>query len=71
MSNLIIEGILDLDEIKYLQEIKDHTKYKIKYIKEYVKKWLNVAINKTNKVEFIDAMCNAGVYAHNICTTSL
>lgn len=71
MSNLIIEGILDLDEIKYLQEIKDHTKYKIKYIKEYVKKWLNVAINKTNKVEFIDAMCNAGVYAHSICTTSL
>lgn len=41
---------LDLEEItknndKHLDEAKLHTQYKIKYIKNYVKRWLNVAVN--------------------------
>ena len=30
---------------KCLDEAKLHTQYKIKYIKDYVRRWLNVAVN--------------------------
>lgn len=32
---------------------------------------MNVAINYTNKIEFIDAMCNAGIYKKGESSTSL
>lgn len=57
---------------RYLDSVYPHTKYKIKYIKAYVQKWLEVAINRkgTQSVNFIDCMCNAGIYSNNIWGTS-
>lgn len=68
---------LDLEEItknndKYLDEAKLHTQYKIKYIKNYVKRWLNVAVNCSQRnIVFIDSMCNAGVYKNGIKGTCI
>lgn len=48
---------------KCLDEAKQQTQYKIKYVKEYVREWLYVAANMDNKnIIFIDAMANAGIY---------
>ena len=57
---------------RYLDSVYPHTEYKIKYIKAYVEKWLEVAANyeKTKNINFIDCMCNAGIYANNILGTS-
>lgn len=66
-----INQIINSYQKKELDEIKVHTTYKIKYITEYVRNWLNVAINYTNKIEFIDAMCNAGIYKKGESSTSL
>lgn len=68
---------LDLEEItknndKHLDEAKLHTQYKIKYIKNYVKRWLNVAVNCSKRnIVFIDSMCNAGVYKNGIKGTCI
>lgn len=68
---------LDLEEItknndKHLDEAKLHTQYKIKYIKNYVKRWLNVAVNCSQRnIVFIDSMCNAGVYKNDIKGTCI
>lgn len=71
MGCFIIDNILSVEDYQYLDDIGSHTEYKIKYIKEYVRKWLNVAVNKANKIEFIDAMCNAGIYKNLEFSTSL
>ena len=69
--------VLDLEEIakeneKRLDEAKLHTQYKIKYIKDYVRRWLNVAINyKQRNIVFIDSMCNAGIYKTGIKGTCI
>lgn len=57
---------------KYLDIVYPHTEYKIKYIKAYVKLWLEVAINynKTKNINFIDCMCNAGIYENDVLGTS-
>ena len=57
---------------QYLDKIYPHTEYKIKYIKAYVKMWLEVAANyqKTKNINFIDCMCNAGIYKDGILGTS-
>ena len=58
------------NNIKYLDEAKLHTQYKIKYIKDYVEKWLNVATNCSKKnILFIDCMCNAGIYKNGVSGT--
>lgn len=56
---------------KYLDQIYPHTEYKIKYIKAYVKLWLEVAANygQTKNINFIDCMCNAGIYKDSILGT--
>lgn len=56
---------------KYLDQIYPHTEYKIKYIKAYVKMWLEVAANYkgTKNINFIDCMCNAGIYKNNTLGT--
>lgn len=57
---------------KYLDEAKLHTQYKIKYIKDYVRRWLNVAVNyKQRNIVFIDSMCNAGIYKKGIKGTCI
>lgn len=69
--------VLDLKKIskeneKYLDEAKLHTQYKIKYIKDYVRRWLNVAVNYRQKnIVFIDSMCNAGIYKNGIKGTCI
>lgn len=69
--------VLDLKVIaneneKYLDEAKLHTQYKIKYIKDYVRRWLNVAINyRQRNIVFIDSMCNAGIYKNGIKGTCI
>ena len=48
---------------KCLDEIKQQTEYKIKYVVEYVREWLYVATNMPNmNIIFIDSMANAGIY---------
>ena len=69
--------ILDLEKIakeneKILDEAKLYTQYKIKYIKDYVRRWLNVAVNyRQRNIVFIDSMCNAGVYKNGIKGTCI
>lgn len=50
--------------INILDEKKQQTSYKIKYISSYVSKWLFVMANRKDikTINFIDSMCNAGVY---------
>lgn len=58
---------------KYLDEKKPQTTYKIKYIVNYVEKWLFVQCNvKENKnINFVDCMCNAGIYSDGDKGTSI
>lgn len=72
-----MDKVLDLEIIakeneKYLDEAKLHTQYKIKYIKDYVRRWLNVAVNyRQRNIVFIDSMCNAGIYKNGIKGTCI
>ena len=56
---------------KHLDEIQPHTEYKTKYVIEYVKGWLRVACNRraTRNINFIDCMCNAGIYLNGVLGT--
>lgn len=61
-----------LQNISKLDEKKQQTDYKIKYMKEYVTKWLYVTTERPDvkNINFIDCMCNAGVYQDkNFCTS--
>lgn len=69
-SENLIE-ILNIDT-KILQEKKPQTEYKIKYVREYVLYWLKVSVNRPNitHINFIDCMCNAGIYKDgDLCTS--
>ena len=48
-----------------LDEKKPQTTYKIEYVSKYVEKWLFVMSNvdEVSNINFIDCMCNAGIYA--------
>ena len=62
---------VDEVNIKYLDEKKDQTTYKIKYIQEYAKLWIIVSTQRSNvkNINFIDCMCNAGIYKDgDLCT---
>lgn len=57
---------------KCLDAVKQQTKYKIKYVTEYVREWLYVASNMNIKnIIFIDAMANAGIYKDGTIGTSI
>lgn len=60
------------DNKKHLQEdnITNITRHKIKYISNYIENWAYIMCqhNKINTINFIDCMCNAGIY--NDCTLS-
>ena len=47
-----------------LDEKKPQTTYKIEYVSKYVEKWLFVMsnVNEVKNINFIDCMCNAGLY---------
>ena len=67
-----IKNIIDLNK-NDLDVVKEHTKYKIKYVKKYVECWLRVVTNMPNvkNINFIDCMCNAGVYQNGVLSTSI
>lgn len=70
-TTLNLEEIAKIND-KDLDEAKLHTQYKIKYIKDYVRRWLNVAVNyKQRNIVFIDSMCNAGIYKNGIKGTCI
>lgn len=50
---------------------KQQTDKKIAYIKEYVRQWCYVMLerDKIHAINFIDCMCNAGVYRDGDCCT--
>lgn len=60
------QGIKDIaiKHEKLLDEKKQQTSYKIEYVSAYVKEWLYVVANRkeATTVNFIDCMCNAGIY---------
>lgn len=60
-KTLIDEGVVDEG---CLDEKKEQTSMKIEYITNYVESWLYVCVNRPNinNINFIDCMCNAGIY---------
>ena len=58
---------------KSLDDKKQQTEYKIKYVVEYVKQWLIISSERENikDINFIDCMCNAGIYCDGDLGTSL
>lgn len=60
-------------DTKHLDEQKQQTEYKIKYIVEYVKLWLIISSERKNitTINFIDCMCNAGIYKNGNLGTSI
>lgn len=56
-----------------LDEIYEHTEYKIKYIKKYVEYWLYVVANydRNKTINFVDCMCNAGIYLNGVLGTPI
>ncbi len=57
---------------KCMEAKKQQTDYKIKYIREYILTWVlvNVKRPEVEKINFIDCMCNAGVYKDgDLCTS--
>lgn len=69
--NELIET-LNIDR-KLLDKKKEQTDYKIKYVVEYVKKWLYVSVNRDGikNITFIDSMCNAGIYDDGDLSTAM
>ena len=60
-------------DIRKLDVKKEQTSNKIKYITSYVKNWLVVVTNRPTikYINFIDCMCNAGMYTDGDLTTAL
>ncbi len=57
---------------KLLDYKKQQTDYKIKYVVEYTKLWMYVSVNRqeVTDVNFVDCMCNAGIYKDgDLCTS--
>lgn len=68
-----IIGIINKYE-KRLDNKSEQTTYKIKYVTSYVRNWLAVMSNAkhTQNINFIDCMCNAGIYKDgDFCTAIL
>lgn len=67
-KNIIIQ-----QSASYLDEIYEHTEYKIKYVKKYVEYWLYVVANfdYVKNINFIDCMCNAGIYKNGVLGTPI
>ena len=67
-KNIIIQ-----EGASHLDEIYEHTEYKIKYVKKYVEYWLYVVSNfeYIKNINFIDCMCNAGIYKNGVLGTPI
>ena len=58
---------------KILDDKKAQTTNKIKYVSKYVENWLYVMANAkfSEGINFIDCMCNAGIYLDGDFCTSI
>lgn len=67
------KNIILQQSASYLDEIYEHTEYKIKYVKKYVEYWLYVVanFNQVKNINFIDCMCNAGIYKNGVLGTPI
>lgn len=56
-----------------LDEKGEQTTYKIKYVTRYVRQWALIEVNRKEiqQINFIDCMCNAGVYKDGDACTAL
>lgn len=63
------------EHIKEIQKdkITNITRHKIKYISDYINNWLYVVENhhESKYINFIDCMCNAGVYNDGTLSTAI
>lgn len=62
---------LEQKELNKLDRIKQQTLYKVKFVFSYAREWLFVSSNRKEikTINFIDCMCNAGVYEDgNYCS---
>lgn len=70
-----LEKIVEISKkySKHLDNKKQQTTFKIDYVSEYVKNWLYVMTTRkdTYIINFIDCMCNAGVYKDGDLGTSM
>ena len=59
--------------MKVLTPKKQQTEKKIEYVREYVRLWAFVMLERRNihTINFIDCMCNAGVYRDGDCCTAI
>lgn len=69
ITDFVKENIVNLQE----KDITNITKNKIDYISDYVNNWTYVNENSRycNNLNFIDCMCNAGIYNDGTLTTSM
>ena len=60
-------------DIERLDAKKQQTDYKIKYVSEYTIIWAIISAERSDVkyINFIDCMCNAGIYADGDCCTAL
>ena len=58
---------------KILDNKKQQTEYKIRYVVEYIRLWLIISSERKNidNINFIDCMCNAGIYKDGDLGTSM
>jgi len=58
---------------KILDDKKQQTEYKIRYVVEYIRLWLIISSERGNieNINFIDCMCNAGIYKDGDLGTSM
>ncbi|MCL2882622.1 MAG: three-Cys-motif partner protein TcmP [Coriobacteriia bacterium] len=59
--------------VSELDDKKEQTTYKIKYVAKYVESWLLVNENRVDvtSINFIDCMCNAGIYKDGDLSTAI
>jgi len=66
VKKMIVSPIIDDLGINtfHLDEKSQQTDYKIKYVTEYVRRWLQVSVNRDDirNINFMDCMSNAGIY---------
>ena len=72
MNSTEIIDKLQIDK-KILDDKKQQTEYKIKYVVEYIKLWLIISSKRDSikNINFIDCMCNAGIYSDGDLGTAI
>lgn len=71
--NILPDDFENLESIALFWTKKEQTTYKIKYVKHYVERWALIQAERStiNKINFVDCMCNAGIYKDGDFCTAL